>query len=127
MNAAYGSERHARTWEILWDVCLFVAGLLAIGLPLVAGVAFDIVFGWLLLLAGAAHFVFAYQSRPAGSFAWKLLVGLLYVLSGLYLLFFPLSGVASLTLLFSSFLLLEGALETVAYFEIRSTPGAGWL
>ena len=127
MNAESQSERHSHAWEIVWDVLLIVAGLLAIGLPLVAGVGFDLVIGWLLIFGGVAHFVFAFRSRPMGSFAWKFLVGLLYVLSGVYLLLFPLSGVASLTLLFSTFLLCEGILETVAYFQMRSAPGSGWL
>ena len=120
-------ETHRRTWELVWDILLIVAGVLAIGLPIAAGIAFDLVIGWLLLLGGVAHLFIAFQSRRAGSFAWKLLVGVLYALSGVFLLIYPLSGVASLTLVFSIFFLIEGALETGVYFQMRPALGAGWM
>ena len=115
-------------WEITLDVLLIIAGGFAIALPLIAGIGFEIMVGWLFLFGGVAHMAYAFRSRrESGGFPWKVLVGLLYVLSGVYLLLFPLSGVAALTLALAVLLLVEGTIETILFFQIRPTPGAGWM
>jgi uncharacterized membrane protein HdeD (DUF308 family) len=55
------------------------------------------------------------------------LVALVYIFGGGYMIFHPLLGVATLTLLLASFFLAEGVFEVVAYFNIRGQAGAGWM
>ena len=115
-------------WEMTLDVLLIIAGGFAIALPLIAGIGFELLVGWLFSFGGIAHIVYAFRSRrESGGFAWKILVGLLYLFSGGYLLFFPLSGVAALTLALAVLLLVEGTIETILFFQIRPIPGAGWM
>lgn len=121
-------NRNSGWAEIGWDVLLIVAGVLALALPPLAGIGFEILVGWLLLFGGVAHMVFAFRSRAeSGGFIWKVLVGLAYVVCGIYFLLFPIGGMASLTLALAIFLLVEGALETILFFNIRPIPGAGWI
>ena len=85
-------------WSIAIGVLMIVAGLLAIAMPLEAGIAVNIFVGWMLLFAAVAHFIFAWSTRGAGSVIWKLLLGILYACAGVYLLEHPARGLATLTL-----------------------------
>ena len=119
--------RHASTWSIVWGVLLIVFGILALGSPLVAAVAVSVVIAWLIILAGIVHLILAFHVHRAGSLIWKLLVGLAYLLFGAYLLTHPVLGVASLTLLLASLFLIEGILDLVLFFQMRSLRGSSWV
>jgi|SRR5262249_17185750 len=119
--------RQASTLSILWGVLLIICGILAIGSPFVAAVAVNVVIAWLIVLAGVLHLIVAFQAHSAGSVIWKLLVGLAYVSFGVYLIMHPAIGVASLTLLLASLFLIEGVLDVVLFFQMRSVGGSGWI
>jgi len=119
--------RHASTLSILWGVLLIVFGMFAVGSPFVAAVAVSIVVAWLIVLAGVVHLMLAFHAHRAGRLVWKLLVGLAYVLFGVYLIVHPLLGVASLTLVLASLFLIEGILDIILFFNMRSMRGAFWV
>ena len=119
--------RQASTFSILWGVLLIVLGVLAIGSPFVAAVAVNVVIAWLIVVAGAIHLMLAFQAHSAGSLIWRLLVGLAYMLFGVYLIMHPALGVASLTLLLASLFLVEGILNIVLFFNLRSLRGSSWI
>ena len=78
-------------------------------------------------MAGVVHVILAFHAFRAGSMLWRLLVGLAYILFGGYLIARPSLGVASLTLVLASMFLIEGVVEIVLYFQIRSLPRANGL
>ena len=119
--------RQVSTWSMIWGVLLIICGILAIGSPLVAAVAVNVVVAWLIVFAGAFHVVLAFQAHRAGSVIWKLLVGLAYMFVGIYLIVQPAIGVASLTLLLASLFLIEGVLNIVLFFRMRSVGGSAWM
>jgi uncharacterized membrane protein HdeD (DUF308 family) len=119
--------RQASTLSILWGVLLIVFGMVAIGSPLLAAVAVNAVIGWLIILAGVVHVMLAFRAHGAGGMIWKLLVGLAYVFFGAYLIFHPLLGAASLTLVLASLFLIEGVLNIILFFKMRATGGASWV
>jgi uncharacterized membrane protein HdeD (DUF308 family) len=127
MNSPAGLLRQASGWSITWGVLLIIFGILAVSLPLLAAVAVNALVAWLIVLGGVVHLVMAFHARGAGSVIWRLLVGLAYIVFGGYLLMHPLLGVASLTLLLASLFLIEGVLDIVLYFKIRSARGSAWL
>ena len=114
-------------WSIGLSLLMIVAGILAIALPLSAGIAVNILVAWLLAFSGGAHLVFAWHTRSTGGFLWELLLGILYIFIGAYLLVHPLAGLASLTLVLAMYLFLEAVLEFVLGFTLRPLPGSGWL
>jgi uncharacterized membrane protein HdeD (DUF308 family) len=85
-------------WSIFLGVLLLIAGLIAIALPPIAGIAASVFFGWLLLIAGIAHLVYAWSERGAGAVIWQVLIGVVYVIAALYMLVLPVAGMAALTL-----------------------------
>jgi len=58
---------------------------------------------------------------------WKVLVGLAYLFFGVYLIMHPVLGVASLTLLLASLFLIEGVLDIILFFQMRSLGGSSWV
>ena len=103
---------------------MVICAVLAIALPLATSVGIVVLLAWLILFAAVAHLMFAFHSHGVGGFLWKLLLAVLYGFTGVYLLMNPVVGVASLTLLLAFFLLVEGILEIVLYFNIRRGTSA---
>lgn len=119
--------RHASTWSIVWGVLLIIFGVLAISAPMLAAFAVNIFIAWLIMLAGAIHVILAFHAHRAGSLIWKLSVGIAYLCFGVYLLLHPVLGVASLTLLLACLFLIEGILDIVLFFRMRSMRGSSWV
>src|SRR5215831_1667303 len=99
--------KRASTLSILWGVSLIILGVLAVGAPMVAAVAVNVVISWLIVLAGVVHLAVAFHRREVGSMIWRVLVGLAYIFFGVYLIAHPATAVASLTLVLASLFLVE--------------------
>lgn len=126
-NSTADVIRHSSTWSIVWGVLLIALGMLAICSPFLAAVAVNALIAWLILLAGGVHVILAFHVHGAGSVVWKLLVGLAYLFVGVYALMHPVVGVASLTVLIALLFLVEGILDVVQFFRMRSMRGSGWV
>lgn len=114
-------------WSIGLSVLMIVAGILAIASPMAAGIAVNIWVAWLLVFSGAAHLVFAWYTRSTRGFLWELLLGIVYIFTGVYMLMHPVAGLESLTIALAIYLFLEAILEFVLGFSLRPLPGSGWL
>ena len=114
-------------WSIALSVLMILAGILAIASPLAAGLAVNVIVAWLLVFSGCIHLVFSWYRPSTGGFLWELLIGVLYVSVGIYLVLRPVAGLASLTLVLATYLILEAILELVLGFTLRPLPGSTWL
>jgi uncharacterized membrane protein HdeD (DUF308 family) len=114
-------------WGIAFSVLLMVLGVLAIALPFMAAIAVTSVVAWLMIFGGLAHLSVAFSARGAGSFFWELLVSLAYIFAGGYMAFHPLIGAVTLTLLLTSFFLIEGVLEIATFIQMRRRGGSAWM
>ena len=119
--------RRVTTWSIALSILMMLTGVLAIGLPMMAGIAVTALVGWLLVLSGALHLAFAWRGGRAGAVVWEVLLGIAYGVVGFYVLANPLAGLASLTLAVAVYLFIEGVLEFILSFQLRPAAGAGWL
>ena len=126
-NSMTADVQKATTWSIALSVLMIAAGVLAICVPVVAGVAVTAIVGWLLIFSGLLHLAFAWRAGRAGAVLWEILLGIVYGAIGFYLLASPAGGLASLTLAIAMYLLLEGVLEFVLSLRLRPAPGTGWL
>jgi len=124
-TSTVGAMKESMGWSIGVSVMMILAGAVAIALPWAAAFAVNILVGWLLVFSGVAHFVFAAYARRSGGVIWEILLGLLYVVTGGYLLFNPLLGLVSLTLVLAAYLFAEGVLELILSFRTRPAPGWG--
>jgi uncharacterized membrane protein HdeD (DUF308 family) len=119
--------KQASKWGIIWGVLLIVLGMLAIAEPFVAAIAIATFIAWLLIFVGIVHVVLAFQAHSGTSLGWKLLVGVAYLFIGGYLLFRPVVGVATLTLMLVFLFMFEGVLDFMLWWKLRRTGGAIWI
>jgi uncharacterized membrane protein HdeD (DUF308 family) len=119
--------KHFTGWSIAISILMILAGILAIGVPLAAGIAVNIVVAWMLAFAGVAHLLFAWELRRIGGAIWQALLGVLYIGVGVYLLARPLAGLLSLTLALAIYLFVEGVLELVLAFQVPMRQAKTWL
>jgi uncharacterized membrane protein HdeD (DUF308 family) len=78
--------KKAPSWVIIWSIVTFICGILAIVLPLTFSFRIAIIIGCLVLVAGIAHLVFAFQTRSIDGFLWQILVSMLYGVAAIFLL-----------------------------------------
>jgi uncharacterized membrane protein HdeD (DUF308 family) len=118
------------TWSIALAVILIAFGLLALALPMFTSIGVVRVLAWIVVFNGIFQLAYAFRSHGVGRVAWKFLVAVLYVMAGMWLLFHPLIGVVTLTLLLGGFFLAEGIMDLAGYFfalknGLRS--GSSWM
>jgi uncharacterized membrane protein HdeD (DUF308 family) len=119
--------KKASGWFIGMAVVFILLGILAIVEPGVAGLAITVLVGWLLIFGGGTHLVAAFSGGGAGRVIWQVLIGIVYIVGGIYFLTHPLLGLGSLTLLLAVIILMAAVFELIAYFRSRSEGGSGWL
>ncbi|MGH3627586.1 MAG: HdeD family acid-resistance protein, partial [Sciscionella sp.] len=117
----------ATTWSIGLSVLMIAAGVLAIFVPMIAGIAVTALVGWLLIFCGALHLAFAWRGGHARAVLWEILLGVAYGAIGLYLIARPIMGLASLAFAIAFYLFIEGILEFILSFQLRPARGTGWL
>lgn len=89
-------------------IVLVVLGLIAIVIPPIATLAVELLVGWLFLLSGILGLITTFWMRNAPGFWWSLLSAVIGIAAGVVLLVWPLSGVLSLTLVLIVFFTIEG-------------------
>lgn len=119
--------RQGAGWGIALGVVLIISGILAIALPLATAIALSLLFGWLFILGGITQIVYAIVSRRAGAFIWKLLLGVFYLLGGIFVLLSPGITVLTLSLILGISILVQSVTQVIAAFQMRPEQGWGWM
>jgi uncharacterized membrane protein HdeD (DUF308 family) len=117
----------AGTWFIVTAVAFIVLGTMAIFAPFIAGLAVTTLVGWLLLVGGIMHIANAFRGGGVGRVAWQVLVGLFYLVAGVYFLGHPLMALGTLTLMLAFVLFFEAVMDVTTWFATRQVEGSGWL
>jgi uncharacterized membrane protein HdeD (DUF308 family) len=107
-------------------IVLVVLGLLAIAVPLLAGLTVAIVFGWLFLISGIVGLFTTFAMRHAPGFWWSLLSAVLGIVVGGWLLVQPGLGLVSLTYLLIAFFIIEGVATIMFAIEHRRALSGRW-
>jgi uncharacterized membrane protein HdeD (DUF308 family) len=104
------------SWRFLLieGIILAVLGAAAIIIPPIATLAVEIILGWLFLLSGLVGLFMTFMMRHAPGFWWSLFSAVLALAAGVVLIGWPLSGAVSLTLLLIVFFVMEGV-ATIMY------------
>jgi uncharacterized membrane protein HdeD (DUF308 family) len=117
----------AINWSIALSILLIIAGLFAICIPSISGIAITLFFGWAMILSGITHFIFAFKTHTTGGRIWEVLVGAVYLVTGFVLLMHPLDSLLVLTLVLAYYLFFEAIVEFIQFFQLRPRHGAVWL
>ncbi len=86
--------RKAIDWSIALSVLLILAGLFALFMPFISGIGITLFFGWAMILSGITHFIFAFKTHTTGGVIWEILLGVVYLFTGVYLILHPLAGLS---------------------------------
>lgn len=118
-------KRRSR-WSILMGVLTALLGVFLIAYPLVTATITTLLLGWVLIFVGIAQFIFALHSQTIGKFFMKVLLSALYLIAGVALTFFPVAGVAALTVLLGTLLCIYAGITAATAFQVRPVEGWGW-
>lgn len=109
-------------------ILMVVLGIVAIVFPFFATVASTLAFGWIFIFAGIAQIAYAFQSRGVGHIVWKVVLGFLYVLAGIFVVANPLEGVLAFTLVLGITIFMQGIIQvSIAVQMRRVSPNWGWM
>jgi uncharacterized membrane protein HdeD (DUF308 family) len=112
-------------WIVALGVIYVIAGFVALGSVILATVATVFVVGIMMLIAGVAEVINAFQIKTWGKFLLWLLLGVLYIVAGFVTLENPLLAAALLTLLLGVSLVASGIMRIVLAFSMKE--GAPWI
>lgn len=124
------SIRHAVRihWRLFLaqGVITTILGVLAIIWPQISTVAVDAYVGVLFFLAGAVGLALMFFAPTTSAFLWSLLTSALSLLVGILLLWHPVEGVVSLTLVLIAFFIVEGLFQIGSAFRYRDVFPESW-
>lgn len=110
-------------------VIITVLGVLAVVWPQISTIAVDVYIGVLFFISGIVGLVVMFFAPSVSAFLWSLLTAALSLFVGVLLLWHPVEGTATLTLVLIAFFVVEGIFQTagsVAYREIFPDSW-GWM
>ena len=115
-------------WKLflIEGIILVVLGLLAVGVPMLAGLAVTILLGWLFLISGAVGLAATFALPHAPGFWWSLVSGVLGMTVGGWLLIQPRLGLVSLTYLLIAFFVIEGIATIMFALEHKAALSRRW-
>ena len=120
-----GAIKRASGWSIALGVLMIILGLIAMLAPWEFGIVIVLVVGWAAIFNGAAQFIYAFRTHSGGRAILEAILGVIYIIAGIYLLTHPAGGLLALTLLLACFLLLYGVVALVLAFHMRPLTGLG--
>ena len=117
------SVRHAVRlhWHLFLaqGIIMTILGVLAVIWPQISTVAVDVYVGWLFLLSGAVGLVTIFFVPTVCQILWSPLTAALTLFVGILLLWHPVEGAISLTLVLVAFFIVEGIFQIAASLGYR--------
>jgi uncharacterized membrane protein HdeD (DUF308 family) len=106
-------------WIVALGVVYLVAGFIALGSVAMATVASVLVVGVMMIIAGVAELISAFQIKSWGKFLFWALLGVLYIVAGFVTFQNPLLAAALLTLLLGASLVASGVVRIFLAFNMK--------
>ncbi|MEZ2141125.1 HdeD family acid-resistance protein [Bradyrhizobium sp. DN5] len=114
-------------WIVALGVIYLVAGFVALGSVVMATVASVIVVGAMMIVAGAAEIIGAFQMKSWGKFLIWALLGVLYVIAGFLTFENPLFAAVLLTLFLGASLVASGVVRLFLAFSMKRESPWVWV
>jgi len=107
-------------------IVFIVLGSLAVAVAPPVSLAVTIIVGWLFLIGGVVSFVTTLIGHRMPGFLWSFLSAAIAILAGGILIWWPLRGVMSLTLVLSAFFFIDGIMSIMYSIEHRRHFSDSW-
>lgn len=111
---------------IVLGIGMVILGILAMGAPLITGVAVGLLVGALIIAGGLAQAMYAFKAKSWGSGIAGVVLGALSIFCGILMLGHPLFGLAFLTLVLAAYFIIDGVFEIAFAFRLKPLTGWGW-
>lgn len=108
-------------------IIFLLLGILAIALPGLFTLAFELMIGWLFIFSGIIQAIRSFKAKEVPGFWVSIISSALYIVAGVFLLIYPLKGVVTLTFILTLFFFLEGIAQIVFAITLRPVRSWGWL
>jgi uncharacterized membrane protein HdeD (DUF308 family) len=116
-----------RLWYMIYGLILIALGLFAIAMPYVATIAVELTVGWLLVIGGVLGLIASFSGgQSAPGFWWNLLIAILSLLAGVALLWHPVAGTVTLTLILVAYLISGGVAKALMAINMRNPLPKAW-
>lgn len=119
-------EKHWR-WLFTLGTVSLALGVLAITVPFISALTFEVAIGTIFVLGGMAHTIYSFWAQEWGGFLFEIFGGVLYLLIGLTLLANPGAGVLMLAVLLAILLMMQGVIQLALSFELRPVSSWRWM
>jgi uncharacterized membrane protein HdeD (DUF308 family) len=114
-------------WIVALGVVYVIAGLIALGSVVFATVVTVFIVGIMMLIAGIAEVINAFQVKTWGKFLLWLLLGVLYIVAGFATFENPLLAAALFTLILGFALIASGVMRIVLAFGMKQEAPWIWV
>jgi uncharacterized membrane protein HdeD (DUF308 family) len=114
-------------WIVALGVVYTIAGFIALGSVMMATVASVLIVGIMMIVAGVAEIINAFQVKGWGKFLLWALLGVLYIVAGFITFENPLFAAAVLTLMLGAALIASGIVRIVLAFGMKSESPWLWV
>ncbi|MBR0691392.1 HdeD family acid-resistance protein [Bradyrhizobium manausense] len=114
-------------WIVALGVVYLITGFVALGSVVMATVASVLVVGAMMIVAGAAEIIGAFQMKSWGKFLIWVLLGVLYVIAGFLTFDNPLFAAVLLTLFLGASLIASGAVRLFLAFSMKRESPWVWV
>jgi len=111
---------------VFQGVLMIILGVLAVAAPAFATLTVDIYVGWLFLISGVLGLIAMFSARNVPGFLWTLVTALLSIVVGGVLLWKPVEGAVSLTIVLTAFFIVEGVFQAAAALIYRNAIPSTW-
>jgi uncharacterized membrane protein HdeD (DUF308 family) len=112
---------------LIQGLVMAVLGLLAIARPMIATLAVEIFAGWLFLISGIVGLAGVFTAWKTPGHLWMLVRALLAIIVGVLLLWRPLAGILTLTLLLAAFFAAQGMTQIIVSIQHRAVLPSSWV
>jgi uncharacterized membrane protein HdeD (DUF308 family) len=114
-------------WIVALGVVYTIAGFIALGSVVMATVASVFVVGVMMIIAGVAELINAFQIKSWGKFLIWALLGLLYIVAGFVTFENPLFAAVLLTLMLGASLVASGVVRIFLAFNMKRESPWIWV
>jgi uncharacterized membrane protein HdeD (DUF308 family) len=117
------------SWLIPLAIVTIGLGIFAVVFPSFAALDSTLFFGLVFIFAGIIQIFYAFQSWEIGQVFWKLILGCSYLIAGIFVAIYPLSGIFTVfTLVLGIAVFVQGMIKISLSLQIhRTVPNWGWM
>lgn len=116
--------RQYRSYFIAEGILFTLLGILAIAIPGVFTLGAELLIGILFLSAGVIQAWRTFQTKGVPGFFWSVFIAIVYIIAGISLIFNPLQGVLTLTVILTFFFIVDGIANILLGLQFK--PHGVW-